>query len=547
MAGKGIEVDDGLKSFAKGKKTSMKVGGRAVIYQRVSSKEQMLGFSPEVQVEICQKWADAHNYEVVKSFEGEYESAKSDANRKRFNQMLKFVKDKKNKVDAVIVYSTSRFSRTGTGSLSIIEDLKKKGITVFSASSNYDARTPDGEWMQGVEAVNARHDNAVKSAAVKDAGEKALRLGHWISKAPRGYDMVTIRSGQKQTITVNAEGVLIRRAFKMKVQENISNEEVRVRMCKMGLNLNKQTWSRIFSNIFYAGYFAHPFLHGDVIRGPHEPLVSLEDFFKVNNIVMKTHSRGYERKTDKEYAPLLGTLRCPVCGHNLTASLSTKMRNKYGRDVGYYVCSHTNCRCNVPTKKANADFEAWLDGVALTDAFTDALEEQFRKAFPALNKDAQDEVAAIKTNLSHKESEIATVEYNLATASSAKIQNICEKQLAKLEEERDAIKAELDERNREILNLDSYITFGLGLRGNMLKLWQLSNLSQKRHLQNLIFPDGIIWSKENDDIEPVSKNEFLFTWGLKSGSYVEKENGQTVVSDDLSALAPQVGLEPTTP
>ena len=546
MATKDVEVNDGLKSFAKGKKTPMKIGGRAVIYQRVSSKEQMMGYSPEVQMEICNRWADAHNYEVVKSFEGEYESAKSDVNRKRFNQMLKFVKDKKNKVDAVIVYSTSRFSRTGTESFSIVEELKKKGVTVFSATSNYDARTPEGEWMQGVELVNARHDNAVKSVAVKDAGEKALRSGHWINKAPRGYDMVTIRSEHKQTITVNAEGVLIRQAFSMKVKENISNEEVRVRMCKMGLNLNKQTWSRIFSNIFYAGYFAHPLLHGDVIRGPHEALVSLDDFLKVNNIVMKTHSRGYEHKTDKEYAPLLGTLRCPVCGHNLTASLSTKMRKKYGREVGYYVCSHKHCRCNVPTKKANADFEAWLEGVSLTEALSGVLEEQFRKAFPVLNKEAQDEIASIKTNLSHKETEIETVEYNLATASSAKIQSICEKQLAKLEEERNAIMAELNERSREVLNLNSYITFGLGLRSNMLKLWQLSSLSQKRHIQNLVFPDGLVWSKENDDIEPVSKNEFLFTYGLKSSTYGENENGQTVISDDLSALAPPVGLEPTT-
>ena len=36
-------------------------------------------------------------------------------------------------------------------------------------------------------------------------------------------------------------------------------------------------------------------------------------------------------------------------------------------------------------------------------------------------------------------------------------------------------------------------------------------------------------------------------YSLKSKSYEEKKNGQTVISDDLSALAPQVGLEPTTP
>ena len=33
----------------------------------------------------------------------------------------------------------------------------------------------------------------------------------------------------------------------------------------------------------------------------------------------------------------------------------------------------------------------------------------------------------------------------------------------------------------------------------------------------------------------------------KPSDHEEKQNGQTVVSDDLSALAPLVGLEPTTP
>ena len=106
---------------------------------------------------------------------------------------------------------------------------------------------------------------------------------------------------------------------------------------------------------------------------------------------------------------------------------------------------------------------------------------------------------------------------------------------------------ELDERHKEILNLDNYIDFGLGLKDNMLKLWQLSSLGQKRHIQNFVFPEGFVWNKKNDDIEPLSKNEFFFQYPLKSMGYEEKKNGQTVISDDLSALAPQVGLEPTTP
>ena len=541
---KNMRTDNQLKAFAKGTKKELKRGGRAVIYQRVSSKEQEFGYSPEMQTEICHRWAERNGYEVVKCFEGEHESAKTDANRKRFNTMLSFVKDKKNRIDAVIVYSTSRFSRTGVNSFSILDELKKKGVTVFSASSSYDARTADGEMMQGFELVQARHDNAVKSRAVIDAGARALRSGHWITKVPMGYDMVTHK--KEQTITVNSTGVLIRKAFKMKAEENLTNEEVRMRLASMGLDLRKQRWSAIFSNIFYAGYFSHPYLEGEVIKGTQEPLVSLEIFYKVNNIVKKTHTRGYEVKSDKEYAPLLGSLKCPVCGHNLTASLSTKMRKKYGKDIGYYVCSRKNCKCNVSTKKANSDFENWLDSVSLPDGIVEVLEAQLKKAFPILNKSGQEEISAIKTNLSRKESEIEKVEYNLATASTPKIQEICEKQLLKLEAEKDRIAKELDERSQEILNLDNYITFGMVLKDNILKLWQLSNLQQKRRIQNLVFPDGLVWSKENDDIEPVSKNEFLFVYTLKSMSCNEKKNGQTVVADDLSALAPEPGLEPGT-
>ena len=266
-----------LKPFTKGKTTTLKKGGKAVIYQRVSSKEQEGGFSPETQLEKCYDWAACHNYEVVKPFVGEFESAKSDTNRKRFNEMLKFVMDRRNKIDAVIVYSTSRFSRTGTKSFSIVDELMDRGIPVFSATSDYDARTVNGKMMQRMELLLAEHDNSIKSQAVRDNGAKALRSGRWIQAAPLGYDMKTTRA--KQTITVTAEVRLIQKAFAMKANENLSNEEIRDRMKILGLDLIKQRWSKIFRNIFYAGYFSEPFPARscvEVARLPKDVLVECE-------------------------------------------------------------------------------------------------------------------------------------------------------------------------------------------------------------------------------------------------------------------------------
>ena len=51
-----------------------------------------------------------------------------------------------------------------------------------------------------------------------------------------------------------------------------------------------------------------------------------------------------------------------------------------------------------------------------------------------------------------------------------------------------------------------------------------------------------VYDKKNDDIEPLSKNEFLFVFDLKSVGYAEKEKGQTLNFEDLSSVAP-AGIE----
>ena len=534
---------DLVKKFAKGKKQAIKYGGRAVVYIRVSTKDQEAGFSPEVQKDICYRWADNHEYQVVKCYEGEYESAKSH-NRKRFQEMLGFIMDKRNRIDAVVVYNISRFTRAGMKSFSLVDELMDRGITVFSATSSYDARTSDGRMQQCLDMMIAERDNSFKSQAVKDAGAKALRSGRWVQKPPRGYDMTTTRDGQ--VFTVTEEGRLIKDAFRMKADENLTNEEIRVKMKARGLDISKQNWSNIFANIFYAGYFSHNFLEGDVIKGPHEPLVSLENFMKINGMLSQTHTRGYEVKRDKEYAPLLGSLRCPVCGGNLTASVSTKMKKKYGKEVGYYVCSRKGCKCNASTKIVNQRFEEWLDGVSLPESCEAILRAQLERAFPILNKSSMEEVKALRTNLTKVKGDIDIMEYKLSTATTSKNQEIYERQLAKAEAERDEILRQLEEKDKSILNLSDYVGSGLELKDNILKLWQLGNLSQKKIVQTMIFPDGLVYDKKNDDIEPLSKNEFMFLFDLKSVGYEEKEKGQTLDFEDLSTFAPELGLEPRT-
>lgn len=247
-----------LKDFARGSKCkeNEERANNAIIYTRVSSSEQVDGQSLEVQLDKCREYARSRFMKVLAEFGGTYESAKSDKERKEFNRMLDFIKKSNRKgskesVNVVIVFSTSRFSRTG--STTIIEEVEARGAFVVSATSSYDPRTPVGKYMQLMELANARSQNDEKRATTIENSVKALLKGRWIGKAPRGYDQKTTK--KEQVITINEEEKLLRKAFLWKANEKLSNEEIRIRLAKEGLVICKQKLSEMFKNPFYCGLY----------------------------------------------------------------------------------------------------------------------------------------------------------------------------------------------------------------------------------------------------------------------------------------------------
>ena len=120
------------------------------------------------------------------------------------------------------------------------------------------------------------------------------------------------------------------------------------------------------------------------------------------------------------------------------------------------------------------------------------------------------------------------MEMNYALATDPRKQAIYEKALAKLSDEKLKMEAGIAEMEKEILNLDHYMDFALKMRSNLLKLWDLPNVGNKRRLQNLIFPQGIRSDKKSDHIEPLAVNSFFVLNLCKTDSNKQKESGQIV-------------------
>ena len=176
-----------FKTFAKkSKQPVININGKAVIYTRVSSKDQMdNNASLETQKKYCLQLASRRNIEVVEYFGGTYESAKSDE-RKEFQKMLSFVKRKKD-ISYIIVYSYDRFSRTGTNGAYISEQLKKQGIITLSATQQIDTLTSTGALQQNILYLFGQFDNDQRKEKSVSGMKEKIRKGYWMGTLPRGY------------------------------------------------------------------------------------------------------------------------------------------------------------------------------------------------------------------------------------------------------------------------------------------------------------------------------------------------------------------------
>jgi len=87
-----------------------KVSG-AVIYCRVSTTEQLEGFSLEFQERSCRDYCRKNGYKVSKIFVDEGQSART-ADRREFLKALSYCQRYKSEVDFFVVYRLDRFSRS---------------------------------------------------------------------------------------------------------------------------------------------------------------------------------------------------------------------------------------------------------------------------------------------------------------------------------------------------------------------------------------------------------------------------------------------------
>ena len=313
----------GLPTSDAGAKRPSMLG--AVIYIRVSTKEQTENLSLPTQLRACEEYCRREGFEVLERFKEEGESAKT-ADRTELQRLLTYCRTQKGKVHFVVVFNLTRFARDKYDHFALRSHLQSLGISLRSATEPIDD-TSTGKLMEGVLAAFAQFDNDVRSDRTRAGMKAALELGRWVFLAPIGY-INGARAIGKSLMHDPQRAPLVRRAFEEYATGRLTKEQLLKRVRAWGLTnrrdkpLTSQAIGMLLRNQLYAGIVDVPEYGVRGKRGDFDPVISEELFYRVQAILSGRVPATAPRKRAHPDFPLRGFVRCQSCGRGLTGSWS---------------------------------------------------------------------------------------------------------------------------------------------------------------------------------------------------------------------------------
>ena len=249
----------------------------AALYIRVSTLDQAReGYSLAAQQAALEAWATTHGYATA-LYQDAGISGKDIRHRPAMCQMLADVEA--GKIAVVAVWAMSRLTRSVADLYTTLELLAAKGASLMSFTESFDTGTPMGRAMVGMIGVFAQMEREVTGERVQAAMEARALQGKRTCHSVLGYDPV----GPDDLVPNQAEAEMVR-YIHSKYLEHRSLSAV-AELCRLHGYHGKRgremcAWSVriILSRPIYAGYNSW---HGQLIKGSHQPLVSVSDFNRV--------------------------------------------------------------------------------------------------------------------------------------------------------------------------------------------------------------------------------------------------------------------------
>lgn len=521
-------------------KNSLKVpcrnGNQCYSYDRVSSRDQMInGNSLVWQYESIDKFAQQQNLIIKKKYGGTFESAKSDE-RKEFQRMLKDI-EKDTEVAYILVYSYDRFSRSGANGILLLEQLQKLGVRIIAVSQEVDSSSATGNFQQNLYMLLSKLDNDMRKDKCVSGAKSLLEKGYWTYATPRGYTNLNPRTkADKHQYIINEEGEKLKKAFIWKATGKFTNQQILEKLSVLGVNITIRHLAWILANPFYCGYISVAMLSGKIVKGKHVALIDEETFLKANNISKKNPRYGVKKNKVNASLPLKIFMRDYVSGSTLTGYLHKK-KNLY-----YYKSIKQGTGVSVSAKSLNMKFEQLLSNFHFDSSYKEKLAQLLIEKMKSRFVDDEENEKTVRKRISEIKGQLQKIEERfvlgeITSEQYQKYSGLYGKQVEDLQQE-------VVEVGKISSNLEKAVAKGLKYAQNISQLWAQLDYYDKQRLQYLVFPEGMLYDKKNDQVLTTRVNQLFLEIASLSRVSAENEKGNSVENCLFGSRVVPAGIEP---
>ena len=295
---------------------------KSAIYMRVSSEEQLEGFSISAQLTALKEYCVKNNIDIHDSYTDEGISGTKE-DRPEFQRMIRDAE--KGMFSVILVHKFDRFARKVELSQRIKSRLKKANVNVISISEPIED-SPIGFFQEGLLELLSEYFIKNLSTEIKKGQKQRSAEGYHHGSVPFGY-----RTKDGKAYIIEEEAKIVREIFTLylkglgysKIAKHLNYSEIPSRK-------NKQftyfAVGRILSNPVYAGYVV---FNGQLYESKADPIISRETFEAAKQERgVKGVRYNYKTNRQNEFL-LLGILKCGECGSVMRICYNAKKGNTW--------------------------------------------------------------------------------------------------------------------------------------------------------------------------------------------------------------------------
>ena len=393
------------------------------IYARKSSEsEDRQALSIDAQTEELKQYAQKQGLAIAEVFT-ESQSAKR-SGRPVFSAMLKALENPD--VTGILCWKLDRLSRN-LADAAILSEAMDDGILqeIRTPSQTY-GNTSTDRFMSGMEWLVGRKYIDDLSENVKRGMNAKVAQGWYPGMAPLGYlNDRNHPQGHRKIVNDSERFELVRKLWEMLLSGRYSVPMIHeVATEKMGLTtlksrnnggnpITRSGLYQLFANVFYTGHFR---FGGEIHKGNHEPMVSMGEYDRVQELLGR---HGRPRPKRHQFA-FTGLIHCGQCGAAVTAEEKFKLIKSTGkrRRYVYYHCTHklgTPCQQKpISEAELRRQIDAYLSRLTIPRAYLEFVDKYLHEYREAEERTQQKQHRSLH-------SELKTVEQQLENLIALRI------------------------------------------------------------------------------------------------------------------------------